>query len=60
MSKTTTKVEEVEALKTEGKNLDEKTGFLGLSLREIYDWEARHRQFCKTAHRQPCTCSAWD
>lgn len=41
-------------------DLDVKTGFLGLTLRQINDWEARHRQFCKLAHRQPCSCSAWD
>ena len=41
-------------------DLDTPTSFLGLTLRQIHDWEARHRQFCKTVHRQPCSCSAWD
>ena len=41
-------------------DLDAPTKFLGLTLRQINDWEARHRHFCKNVHRQPCTCSAWD
>lgn len=41
-------------------DLDTPTSFLGLTQRKINDWEARHRAFCKLAHRQPCTCSAWD
>lgn len=41
-------------------DLDAPAGFLNLTLRQVLDWEARHRQFCKLAHRQPCFCSAWD
>lgn len=41
-------------------DLDAPTQFLGLTLRQINDWEARHRQFCKLTHRQPCSCSAWE
>jgi hypothetical protein len=41
-------------------DLDTPTSFLGLTQRQINDWESRHRQFCKLAHRQPCSCSAWD
>lgn len=41
-------------------DLDAPTKFLNLSLRQIHDWEARHRQFCRLTHRQPCTCSAWE
>lgn len=43
-------------------DLDLKIDFngLNLSLRQIHDWEARHRQFCKNVHRQPCECTPWD
>ncbi len=41
-------------------DLDTPTSFLGLTLRQIHDWEARHRQFCKTVLRQACSCAAWD
>lgn len=41
-------------------DLDAPTKFLNLSLRQIHDWEARHANFCRLTHRQPCTCSAWE
>lgn len=41
-------------------DLDTPTSLLGLTQRQINDWEARHRQFCKLTHKQPCTCSPWD
>jgi hypothetical protein len=40
-------------------DLDAKTDFLGLTQRQINEWEARHRQFCNKYHYQPCKCSAW-
>jgi hypothetical protein len=51
-------------LTTENENkpidLDAKTDFLGLTQRQINEWEARHKQFCQKYHRQPCKCSAWN
>jgi hypothetical protein len=44
---------------TEKVDLDAPSGLLNLTHRQVLDWEARHRQFCKLAHRQPCFCSAW-
>ena len=41
-------------------DLDAPAGFLNLTLRQVHDWEARHRNFCRLSHRQPCNCSAWD
>jgi hypothetical protein len=40
--------------------LDTPQGPLGITRRQAYDWEARHRKFCALTHRQPCNCSAWD
>ena len=45
---------------TEEQDLDTPTPLLNLTLRQIHDWEARHRQFCRLTHRQPCDCSAWE
>lgn len=60
MPKTTTKAEEVAQAKASTTNLDTPTNFLNMTLRQIFDWEARHRQFCRTAHRQPCDCDPWE
>lgn len=60
MSDTTTKAQEVAEAKRTAKNLDTPTNFLNLTLRQIYDWEARHRQFCMLTHRQPCDCDPWE
>lgn len=41
-------------------DLDAPSKFPNLTLRQVNDWEARHRQFCKLVHLQPCDCSPWE